>query len=80
VPADRFVNEGKEATIRAISKVTRRVRNYAKSTVSMIEGSACVPLFALADELKLLILLVEQVIDQAARRVLDAESVAVVLS
>jgi len=56
-------------------KVTRRVLNYAKSTVSMIESSACVPLFALAEEMKRLIPLVEQVIDQATRRVLDGESV-----
>jgi len=56
-------------------KVTRRVLNYAKSTVRMIESSACVPLFSLADELKRLIPLVEQVIDQATRRVLDGENV-----
>ena len=56
-------------------KVTRRVLNYAKSTVRMIESSACVPLFSLAYEMKRLIPLVEQVIDQATRRVLDGESV-----
>ena len=56
-------------------KVTRRVLNYAKSTLSIIESSACVPLFPLVEEMKHLIPLVEQVIDQTTRRVLDGESV-----
>ncbi len=56
-------------------KVTRRVLNYARTTVCLIESSACVPLFALVDEMKRLIPLVEQVINQTTRRVLDGESV-----
>jgi IS5 family transposase len=56
-------------------KVTRRVLHYAKTTLSMIESSACQPLFALGDEMKRLIPLVEQVIDQTTRRVLGGESV-----
>ena len=70
----------KDATLRKrlyedLLKVTHRVLNYAKSAVSMIEGGAWVPLFPIADELKRLIPMVEHVIDQASRRVLDGESV-----
>ena len=56
-------------------KVTRKVLNYARSTLRMIESSASVPLFALVEEMKRLIPLVEQVINQTTRRVLDGESV-----
>ncbi len=56
-------------------KVTRRVLNYAKTTFSIIESSACVHLFPLIEEMKRLIPLVEQVIDQTTRRVLNGESV-----
>jgi len=56
-------------------KVTRKVLNYARSTLRMIESSASVPLFPLVEEMKRLIPLVEQVINQTTRRVLDGESV-----
>ena len=56
-------------------KVTHRVLNYAKGTVSMIERSACMSLFSLADEMKHLIPLVEQVVHQTRRRVFDGQSV-----
>ena len=56
-------------------KVTHRVLNYAKGTVRMVESSACVSVFALVDEIKRLIPLVEQVVHQTQRRVLDGQSV-----
>jgi transposase, IS5 family len=70
----------KHATLRKrlyedLLKVTHRALNYAKSTVSIIESGAWVPLFHFAEDLNRLIPMVEYVIDQATRRVLDAESV-----
>jgi IS5 family transposase len=70
----------KDATIRKrlyedLLKVTHRVVNYAKNAVSMIECSACVSLFPLVDEMKCFIPLVEQVVHQTKRRVLDGQSV-----
>lgn len=56
-------------------KVTHKVLNYARSTISKIEGSAFFSLLPLVEEMKRLIPLVEQVIDQTTRRVLCGQSV-----
>jgi IS5 family transposase len=56
-------------------RVTHKVLNYSRTTISKIESSAFVPLFLLAEDMKRLIPLVEQVIDQTTRRVLCGESV-----